>query len=531
MSALLCRRSFTRGVFLVAGSGLLLPAAAQKAARGSSRPQNTQFGFDDVVERARDLSAIPFQGDGRRLPSELDRLDYDTYREIRFRSEKALFREVDGTFQMQLFHPGFIFKRPITINVIRDGVAPPILYSSSMFDYGSNHFVNHLPIDLGFAGLKLTYPLNELHKQDEVISFLGASYFRFLARKQRYGLSARALAISTGTQEPEEFPFFREFWVEQPKPRAQHVQIYALLDSVSVTGAYRFKVSPGPETTIDVEATLYARRPLRHFGLAPFTSMFFTGENDRKPTADFRPELHDSDGLLMCSGTGEWLWRPLLNPTTPRISNFLDSTPRGFGLMQRDRLFAHYEDLEAAYHLRPSYWVEPRGDWGAGSVELVELATPDETNDNIVAYWRPSAVLEAGQKLTVQYLLRAVMANPPLHSLGYVVNTFQSEAKSAGWRHPVDTGTHRFILDFAGGDLPYFIDTPESVEVDVKVSTGQVKRTFLVADPEVSGFRAGVDVGQGTDVRVFLRSGERQLTETWTMPWQDRTAVAATRAP
>lgn len=228
MSALLCRRSFTHGVFLVAGSGLLLPAAAQKAARGSSRPQNTQFGFDDVVERARDLSAIPFQGDGRRLPSELDRLDYDTYREIRFRLEKALLREVDGTFQMQLFHPGFIFKRPITINVIRDGVAPPILYSSLMFDYGSNHFVNHLPIDLGFAGLKLTYPLNELHKQDEVISFLGASYFRFLARKQRYGLSARALAISTGTQEPEEFPFFREFWVEQPKPRAQHVQIYAL---------------------------------------------------------------------------------------------------------------------------------------------------------------------------------------------------------------------------------------------------------------------------------------------------------------
>ncbi|WP_293856420.1 glucan biosynthesis protein [uncultured Alsobacter sp.] len=483
-----------------------------------------RFGYDDVVNRARDLASVPYDNTPPPLPEALAKLDYDAYRDIRFRPDRAMLGANGGAFRMQMFHPGFLFTRPVTVNVIRDGVPAPVPYSANLFDYGRNKFDRPLPVNLGFAGFRLHYPLNDPKVQDELISFLGASYFRFLGRKQRYGLSARGLAIGVGAKETEEFPVFREFWIEAPGPEADRAVIYALLDGVSVTGAYQFLVYPATQSVVDVTMTLFPRRAIPRIGIAPLTSMFYVGENDRRFFDDFRPELHDSDGLLMHTGAGEWIWRPLRNAREISLSNFMDTNPRGFGLMQRDRIFEHYQDLDLGYEARPSYWVEPRDNWGEGSIELAEIPTGDETNDNIVAYWKPKATPEQGQQLIWRYRVTSVLNDFALHPGGAAINTWQTSARALGSTEPAAPGTRRFIIDFAGGDLGYYLTDPDKVQIVPSISNGRILRTFLTPNPRLDGFRAGIDVavdkGQSADLRAFLKAGNRALTETWTFPWR-----------
>jgi glucans biosynthesis protein len=252
--------------------------------------------------------------------------------------------------------------------------------------------------------------------------------------------------------------------------------------------------------------------------------MFFTGENDRRFHDDFRTELHDSDGLMIHSGTGEWIWRPLRNPRQQAISSFVERNVRGFGLMQRDRVFEHYQDLDLNYELRPSYWIEPQGDWGEGVVELIEIPTTDETNDNIVALWAPKMPLEPGRPFSFGYKLTAMLDSSDLHPGGRIINTYQARPKALGSGEPVNAGARRFIVDFAGGDLDYHLKQPEKVEIVPSIAYGRIDRAFIVPNPKTSGFRAFIDIvvepGQLAEMRAFLRSGEKTLTETWSYPWR-----------
>ena len=490
------------------------PPAAQPAPR---------FVYQDVIKKARELSGLPYDANPPTLPDALTKLDFDAYRDIRFRADKALLT-AQGPYRMHMFHPGFLFTRPVTVNIVRDGIAAPVPYSAALFDYGKNKFERALPTTLGFAGFRLHYPLNDPRVQDELVSFLGASYFRFLGRKQRYGLSARGLAINPGSVNGEEFPVFREFWIEQPAADADRAVVYALLDSASATGAYQFYIYPATNTVCDVTATLFMRKPNVKLGIAPLTSMFFIGENDRRFKEDYRPELHDSDGLLMKTGGGEWIWRPLRNPKEFSVSVFTDNNPKGFGLMQRDRAFEHYQDLDLAYELRPSYWVEPRDNWGEGTIELVEFPTNDETNDNVTACWVPKTAPEQGREIVYGYRITALADEMTMHPGGMALNTYQTLAKALGSSESAGPGTRRFIIDFTGGDLGYYMNEPDKVQIVPTATNGKIIRTFLIPNPKIDGFRAGIDVqlekGQSTDLRAFLKSGNRALTETWTFPWK-----------
>lgn len=508
---------------LIASSALPAPLKAASADGAQPAPPIPKFSFDDVVRRARELAGARFEASAPPLPDALNKLDFDAWRDLRFRPDKAFLSGNGSQFRLQLFHLGHLYSRPVTINTIRDGIPTPIPYSANLFDYGRTKLDKPLPVNLGFAGFRLHYPLNSPKVFDEVIAFLGASYFRFLGRNQRYGMSARALAIGAGT-EAEEFPFFREFWIETPESGGDRATIYGLLDSSATTGAFRFDLYPGVETALEVSATLFPRRADVKFGLAPLTSMFFIGENDHRFNEDFRPELHDSDGLLIHSGTGEWIWRPLRNPTRPEVSTFLDSNIRGFGLLQRDREFEHYQDLDLAYEMRPSYFVEPRNSWGEGRVELVELPTEHETNDNIVASFSPKDAPEPSKAFSYAYRIVASLNLTRLSPNGRALNTYQTTAAALGSPEPVTPGSRRFIIDFTGGDLAYFAADPQLVEVVPSTSQGKIVRSFLVPNPHTNGFRAAIDVqlepGQSTDLRAFLRTGSRALTETWTFPWR-----------
>ncbi len=479
-----------------------------------TQPALAAFGFDDVAALARSLSSRPYAPPPPLLPKTLKDLTYDQYRSIRFNPERSLWRSDKLPFEVQFFHPGGFYDQPVRIDEVVNGEAREIAFDPADFVYGTQRFERTEVPRLGFAGFRIHTHLNTPRYKDELVVFLGASYFRALARGQGYGGSARGLAIDTAEARGEEFPRFERFWLVRPSRQAGEVTVYALLNSRRMAGAYRFVIKPGAQTVTEVQARLYARENNAKFGLAPLTSMFFFGEHQRAPNDDFRPEVHDSDGLSIHTATGEWIWRPLINPRRLLVTSFALTDPRGFGLMQRDERFASYEDLESRYERRPSMWVEPLGKWGAGRVELVQIPTADETNDNIVAYWVPQQAPAPGKPFDLSYRLyweRASERRPP-HA--WVVQTRRGRDYT-----PLPEDVVKFIVDFEG---PALKRLPKNgvVLVDYSVTGGQ-RLTANAFPNEVTGGWRVVLLARRTErdrpleLRAALRINDKTVSETW----------------
>jgi glucans biosynthesis protein len=397
---------------------------------------------------------------------------------------------------------------------VRGGKTEAVKFSPSQFDYGQNEFASRVPQDLGYAGFRIHYPIKTPSYQDEVIVFLGATYFRAVGRDQGFGLSARGLAIDTAQPEGEEFPWFREFWLVQPTRASKEITLYALLDSESLTGAYRFVVRPGVETAVDVDLSLFRRREVKKLGIAPLTSMFLRGEDGLAEPTDYRPEVHDSDGLLVAAGNGEWIWRPLSNPRNLTATSFNLTDPRGFGLMQRDRNFDHYQDLEARPDLRPSAWIATRGSWHDGRVELVEIPTHRDTNDNVVTYWVPSQLPPLQEPISYSYTMSWYGDDASRPPGGHVTAT----------RH--DRGTQdnvdRFLVDFEGGALA---SLPKDTVLRGVVSAGgredgaEILEQQVIQNSITGAWRLVFQIrhpaSQPVELRAFLQRNDEALSETW----------------
>jgi periplasmic glucans biosynthesis protein len=490
------------------------PLAALMIALAARIAAGAGFDLDAVAVRAQQIAAEPFHDPKNQVPDWLLKLSYDEWRDIRFRSDSALWADKRLPFRIQFFHPGLYYNRVVGVNVVTPDGIHPVPFSPSLFDYGKNTFASKVPQDLGFAGFRVHYPIKTRDYYDEVIVFLGASYLRAVGRDNVFGLSARGLAIDTAESWGEEFPWFREFWLVRPAPRAKELVVYALLDSPSLTGAYRFAIAPGEQTAVTVECRLFARREVRKVGIAPVTSMFFHGENTIRTFSDFRPETHDSDGLLLDFASGEWLWRPLDNPRTLNVSGFEMQNPKGFGLLQRDRDFDHYQDLETAAQRRPSVWIVPRGNWGAGRVELVEIPTNDDTNDNVVAYWVPGRGPKPGEPATFAYTMSWYEDDPTRPPGGRTIATRR------------DNGTvkdaQRFVIDFASPKLAAI--PPERVLRGVVTVAGgndaaEIVDQHVARNPFAHGWRVSFQVRpkkrEPLELRAFLDEAGETLTETW----------------
>lgn len=470
-----------------------------------------------LKEEARRLSRMPFQAPSSALPDWIDDLDWDAYQSIRFRKEFSLWAKDGLPFQARFFHLGLFFKHPVEIHEVVDGVAWPIHYSKELFTFGESLKVPAQVGDVGFAGFRV-----HVHPDFErdMFSFLGASYFRAVGDTKQYGLSARGLAVDTGLPRDEEFPEFRKFWLERPSPNSEYLTIYALLDSPSIAGAYRFQVRPGGMTVMDIEAVLFPRTGIERVGIAPLTSMFQNGENDRRVADDFRPEIHDSDGLSMHTGVGEWIWRPLVNSPVVRVNSFADENPKGFGLLLRDRNFDHYQDDGAMYHLRPSAWVEPIGDWGKGAIQLVEIPSPDETFDNTVVYWNPEEPFGPGQERVFRYRLSWGSAPPAGPLAARVIATRIGAGGIPGQKNRIPS--RKFVIDFEGGRLPRLAETA-SVEAVITVSRGEVKEPAARPVRGTPYWRCNFDlISEGrepVDLRCYLKDEDGALTETWLYQW------------
>ncbi|KFZ38468.1 glucan biosynthesis protein D [Shewanella mangrovi] len=430
------------------------------------------FSPTTVMDLAKQLALKPYQAPDESLPDALKNLDYNQYNDIRFRPDEAIWQEAKLPYQMQMFHRGFYYKNKVELALVNGNLATHLAYNPEYFRTGSV-FTKPLPKgDIGYSGFRLHYPLNRADYYDELLVFQGATYFRALGKNDSYGLSARGLALRTADPEGEEIPVFKAFWIEEPQADSNLMVIYALLDSPSVSGAYRFSVRPGDSTQMDVEAVLYPRVDLQKVGLAPETSMFKHSLNGRQGIDDFRPEVHNSDGLLMLNGRSERLWRPLANPTNLQVSAFMDNAPQGFGLVQRQRDFDAYQDLDANFEKRPSLWVEPLGNWGQGAVVLTEIPSQAEIHDNIVMFWRPKDALKAGGEYRFAY--RLSWGNEPQIKPGTV--TVQ---RTASGRADISKPTSRrlFVIDYQlnGGKRPPVLPAAK-VESNVGVISNIVVR-------------------------------------------------------
>ncbi len=471
------------------------------------------FDRSTVVAMAKALSMKPFAPPPTDLPDAIANLTYDQYRAIQSSRDNVIFKDEKLPFQLQFFHRGFYYKEKIDVSVVADGKAYAVPYTTDFFMVGSP--APALPQgDIGFAGIRLLGHINDPDRFDEVAVFLGASYFRSLGRDQNYGLSARGLALKTADASGEEFPLFRAFWVETPLADSDSVVVHALLDSQSVAGAYRFSIRPGQATDMDVESTLFPRVTLDKVGLAPASTMFFFDANGRENVDDWRPEVHDSNGLLMAAGSGETIWRPLANPHSLQVSAFVDAAPRGFGLMQRDRNPNDFQDLEANYETRPSLWVEPVGDWGQGAVTLVEIPSDSEINDNIVAYWAPHDPLDAGGQYSFAYRLHWG-DGPAEEGVTRVEATRRGRALLKG-----DSAVRRFVIDFKPPDGGTALIDPTA---KVTASVGTISDVVVYPNPLVNGWRMTflLDPGSATTVelRAVLALDDQRPVETWLYRW------------
>jgi glucans biosynthesis protein len=503
------------GLGIWVNSSLAEPGQGTRGSGGSQESSAPPLSIREAVHKeARELSFSahkPVDEVGSVAPA-----TYDEYRRLRFQPTRALWHRRPPGLELHGLPLGWLFKRPVEILAIEDGRAQAVKFTGADFlDEREGASDERLKAaEMPLSGFRMSGPLNGADKADEIIVFQGASYFRALGRGHTYGLSARGLAIGTASTKGEEFPSFRKFWVEKPSDQANVITIHALLDSPSASGAYTFIVYPGSETIIDVSATLYPRQALPEIGIAPLTSMFLVGPVNPVRVRDFRPRVHDSDGLAILNGSGERIWRPLSNPRKLQVSAFVDDNPRGFGLIQRRRQFNDYQDLEARYERRPSAWIEFVSGVGRGSVFLVELPTEEEIHDNIVAFWRPAQPLEQGREHQLNYRLRWRDEDPARFVGPWISDT------RVGRAYHDEAGSVHVVIDYLDRERFSESDLPEA---KASTSAGEIRNVVVQPNPETGGLRVSLIFDpkgkELAELRVNLSDWNGRVPETWLYRW------------
>ncbi len=489
--------------------------------------QAAPFDFETVISQARERAATPYQPPPE-VPRFLRDLGYQEYQGIRFKPEASLWKDEASRFKVMMMPPGLFYHHAVRINVVDNGDAEPVVFQKNQFDYPNPEVERLVPADLGYAGFKLTYPFEGPDVMNQFLVFAGASYYRAVGKANNFGISGRGVAVNTGLPQGEEFPSFVEFWLERPAADADSMTFYGLLDGPSAAGAYRFTVTPGETTDLKVESAMFPRQDIELLGLAPLTSMFFYGKNTLKPVGEWRPQVHDSDGLLVHDGASdEWLWRPLRNPEALSIDYFATRNVRGFGLLQRENRFASYEDLEARYDTRPSAWIEPEGDWGNGQVVLVQLPTSDETNDNIVAFWRPDAPVTSREPLFFNYTAKFGNRDVAGEPLARSVSTYLGDGSLVGGGD--QRGAVRLVIDFEGGPLEDLAAEAPVVSQVSGMNDTEVIEHFVQYNAPNKRWRVSILARPAADrplsLRAFLSHEEQTLTETWSYELPPRSGV------
>lgn len=509
------RSGLSRRSFLTAAAALgLLPAGGRAFAEDKlltfEKPR--AFSFDLLADQARRMAMQPYIETKSRDPKVLDQIDFDAHWKIKYRPEATL-EVADGSAPVRLFHLGRYFQLPVGIHVVDGDKSRELRYDPAVFEMPDDSPARKLPKDIGYAGLRVMAP----DQKTDWLAFLGAAYFRSAGELNQYGLSARALAIDVAMPTPEEFPRFTDYYLERSTTPGHELVITCLIDSPRMTGVFRMDVGKHGPVVMDIDSRFFARDKIDRVGLAPLTSMFWFSETDRPDRIDWRPEVHDSDGLALWTGSNERIWRPLNNPPMVRTSSFADRGPKGFGLLQRDRSFANYQDDGVFYEKRPTVWIEPKGDWGAGEVQLVEIPTDDEIHDNIVVYWVSEKPVGRGDEIPLSYRLTWSKDEPHPAEVSTVTATRIGRGGIPGQPRP--KGVMKFAIDFDGGYVAKLDRDAKGVEAVVNASRGELSNIECYSVKIGTAWRMTFDIKaddpEPVDLRAYLKSGDQTLTETW----------------
>jgi glucans biosynthesis protein len=527
MSYSIDRRTILKGA---AASAVGLASAggveALAAADGLRFAEPVAFSYDLLKARAKQMAHEPYAGPARPAPDIVKQINYEEWGKIRYRMDRSLFADGPGEFPVSFFHLGLFFQKAVEMYVVEGGQSRRIIYDQDYFDMPEDSVARQLPKGAGFAGLRIQEARDGAldWQKNDWVAFLGAAYFRSIGELRQYGLSSRGVALDVAVADrSEEFPDFTHFFIDANEG-SDSIVLYALMEGPSIVGAYRFVMKRGKGVVMDIDASINMRVEVSRFGAVPLTSMYWYSETKKPEAIDWRPEVHDSDGLAMWTGGGDRLWRPLNNPPRIMVSAFLDNDPKGFGLLQRDRAFDHYLD-GVNYDRRPSLWVEPlpgpNGEaWGKGSIQLCEIPTDDEIHDNVVAMWVPEKPVPTDSELTLRYRLHWLADEPYPTKLGRCVATRLSRGGQPGQPRP--KGVRKFMVEFLGGPLstlPYGV-TPEAVVNASRGTFGLYKLTEAVPDGVPGHWRTQFDLAdvEGPDpveLQCYLRNGVERLTETW----------------
>lgn len=509
------RRDVLKGAIGALASSLA-PAVARADGPQPAPPQPPApppFSRDQITDLARALAAKPYAAPGTNLPAPFASLSYEQFVGIKTRPESAVWAGEKKGFSIEPLHRGNIFTAPVDLFIVENGASTRLGYDQNRFDYGALKVTENLP-DIGYSGFRVLHapPGGE---PAELAIFQGASFYRAVAAGQNLGVTARGLSIRTADPRGEEFPAFRTFWIEKPALGDNALVIHALLDSPSVAGVYHFTVRPGEATIVDTELTLFPRTNVDHYGLAGFAAAsLFSPLDARRRNDDLRPMAAAVCGLQMLTGAGEWLWRPVSNREELQFSSFMDVNPKGFGALVRERDISAWQDDDQHWERRPSLWIEPLGEWGEGAMQLVEIPSESETNENIVAYWRPKAPLVGGAQATFAYRQFWCWEPPARPPLAVAV-----EARSGKGPH---AKLRRFVVVFSGDALA---DPQQTARLSAALTTSPGSatnvRTFL--DPRAKTCRVVFDVDPAgenyCEMRLVLRAGETPISETWLYRW------------
>jgi glucans biosynthesis protein len=505
------RRTWLKLAASAAAASTVPLSALSQGSPGNSQP----FSEEILDALARKLAGEPYKASEKRVDEALANLPFDQYsRAIVYKEDQALWIKDQVPFRLKPYHTaGAYYAYPVELFSVEAGQAVKIPYIAQNFEFSSPAKQPATASQSDFAGFHAQAQIDKFGIFRDFLSFVGATNFHAIGSEQVFGVSARALAINTGQPGGEDFPLFRSFWIERPKPADPHLTVHGLLDSLNAVGRLKFTVTPGYNTIIETEAVIYPRRRIAYAGIAPIASRFFFGPGVPPKRRDYRPRVHDSEALYIINGAGESIWRPLLNPERLQFSVFVDKGPKGFGLIQRERYFASYQDTDLQYEKRPSLWIEPLGDWGEGSIDLIELPAPEEFNENIVCFWRPKDGLGPGIGHRFRYRMHWCWSPPIENNKAVVTQTRVGETKSGDALFVIDFYTEG-CADCKGGSF-----TP-----NVTRSGGQIKNPRVAAMPAAGAvqrlqFEFAPSGSDPIDLRAQLMMNEKPVSDTWIFRW------------
>ena len=484
-----------------------------KTVTASSSKQEINF---EYVQKQAELLSKSKYNEPLKIKNDLT---IDEYSQITFNASKALWMNEALLFRLEFFHLGYIYNTPLAVNEFKGLYSQDIRFTNDLFNFGNlNKDTSDKAKDLeGYAGLKILCQLNRPNQFDELISVLGNEKFRALGRYNIYGLYAAPL-ITIGINNKINLAHYTKFWLGKPESKSDHLTMCAIADSPEATIAFHYEIYPGDDTKVKTKSTIYPRIDTLSVGIAPMSTLYFSGINTLSRYNLYYSQFHYSDNLIISSEKNVFS-QPLENYEQTVVNEVKTKDIKFFGLSQRDRNYDHYQTLFIALHLMPTLWIKPDNDWQKGKVVLVETPANNPNTLNIYAFWVPEEKLHKGKVYSYDYTMHWAINEPdPDTGPGCVSST----------KVGLDGDNICFAIKFTGTMLKKLPAVANITSLTTISSNSKITDIKIQKDPFDNQWIALITASKPVKVdnkqsqvslSCTLMYGNKPITETWMYKW------------